>query len=173
MAFSAARSLAVCVWGNAGSLEKFLTLFNIVAGSASIAGLYVTVQANWRSDVLYGIFVATLVLCVYVLLVPGTALERNVASKLHPSIARYENRTGGTEEIQRGEFQMNGFGPVTLEFHRPFEQPPGVEVLDVASYGRKPILKGVTSHQVVFDYTDSAPAERRTFVWLARGVPLR
>lgn len=158
-------------------MAKFLTLFNLLAGAASIAGLYVTIQTNYNAFLLIGLFGLALLLCIYVLFVPGTTVERNVTAKLWPNLAQYSNpnKSGEVEEIQHGEFEVAGFDTTAITFHRPFASAPQVEVIDTDRKGFVPIVQNVTAHQASFRRRESAPGIEKQFsyTWIARGVPLK
>jgi hypothetical protein len=152
-------------------MARLLTIFNLLAGAASIAGLYVSLALGYTSYALATIFVLTLVMSLYVLAVPGTPLERNVQSK----IVRFTLPAGPEEvAIQRGEFSLDSWGPTAVEFYEPFVHAPEVEVIATAgSRGVIPSPVQVTPHHVVFRRESvSAPAERETFRWVARGILL-
>lgn len=117
-------------------------------------------------------------LCAYLLLVPSSALERNVASKVRPPVALYTDPStpGQQVEIQRGEFRAAGTDDVSIEFHRPFAVAPSVEVVDIYHNMDKPevISSGVTSFQATFSRGSYSPSnERAYYVWIATGVPLK
>ena len=153
-------------------MSKVLTVFNLLAGAASMGGLYVSLAFGYTGYALAAIFALALAVSVYVLAVPGTTLERNVQSKM----TRFALPTGPEEIlIQRGQFYLDGFGPTAVEFYEPFVRPPEVEVIATAgSRGVIPSPVQVTPHQAVFRRESvSAPGERETFTWVARGSPLK
>jgi len=149
-------------------VAKFLTVFNLVAGGASIGGLYVTLALEYQTSVIAIVFLIVAIICGYVLLVPNTFLERNVRSKLE----RYRDPRDGSEIlIQRGTFSIEGSGSVAVEFPQPFADRPTVEVIRDRGKGVPPGVENVTSHQAVF--RRSLGEGRQVFSWVARGVALQ
>ena len=90
--------------------------------AASIGGLYVGLQTKYSGYFLLIFFGVTLLLCGYILFVPGSALERNVASKIWPSVAVYTDATkpGQQVEVQKRRVSSSGIGSVDIQFNRPF-----------------------------------------------------
>jgi hypothetical protein len=155
-------------------MAKTLTIFNVIAGAASMAGLYVSFTSSPSTHstyVLVAIFAVALFLSLYVLAVPGTRIERNVESKMMRYILPARSDEVG---IQRGEFSILGAESTAVEFE-PFAELPDVEVIAIESSRYDPPSPiRVTPHQAVFRRTgDSYPAHRETFKWQARGRPLR
>src|SRR4051794_31264008 len=148
-------------------MVKLLTIFNLLAGAASIAGLYVTLNLGYVPYMLMVTFGLSLGLSGYVLFVPGTRIERNVSSKV-----RRFALPGYPDElvIQSGEFSLTGFGLAVVRFDQPFAETPTVEVVNEKNNrGYAPVVKEVTPHQVIFHRDAmSAPAEGQTFTWVAR-----
>ena len=96
---------------------KVLAIFNLLAGAASLAGLWLILPSDSVHPALIAIFAVTLLLVLYVLLVPGSAVEQNVAAKLE----RFrKEETGEGLVVQRGTFTIREYGPVTVEFYQPF-----------------------------------------------------
>jgi len=112
-------------------MAKFLAVFNVVAGGASVIGLYVTLLTPYNSTVLAVLFALTLALCVYVLFVPGNRLESNVES--HMRTFR-EPGTGNVVAVQRGEFKTKGRDIFPVEFPQPFTEPPTVELVKLGGH---------------------------------------
>jgi hypothetical protein len=106
-------------------LPKFLTIFSLVAGAASITGLCVTLHgySGYAFAIVFGI---ALLASIYVLFVPDTTLERNVGFK----VARFSLPSSSDEIlIQRGEVSI-GYGPTAVEFNEPFAERPTVEIVN-------------------------------------------
>lgn len=86
-------------------MPKILTIFNLVAGGASIAGLYVSLFTQNHSWILLVFFVITAALCAYVLFVPGNPLETNVENKL----INYKSIPNSNQiAIQKDDFNYYG-----------------------------------------------------------------
>jgi hypothetical protein len=153
---------------------------------ASIGGLFLSLQNqyaglhNVSGDFLFGLFGVTLLLCGYILFVPGSAWERNVTSKMWPSFAVYTDATkpGQQVEIQRGEFRAAGTQSLDIQFNRPFAAAPSVEVVDVYHKGDAPKVNrwngAVTAAHASVSRASyqSDKNERAYYVWIATGVPL-
>jgi hypothetical protein len=155
-------------------MVKFLTVFNIVASAASIVGLYVTLTDANRGSIIALVFLLSLPLSFYVLLVPNSTIERNVRSK----IMTFENPELNQESdeiiIQRGEFTVSGHASVGVEFYTPFRVPPEVVVINSRGYSPPlPSVDKVTTEHASFKSGSSAPFAKQTFVWVARGIPLK
>ena len=156
---------------------KLLTVFNVLAGGASIAGLFLAVRPGDIGYGLVSIFAVTLVLTLYVLLVPGNRLERNVRSK----VESYEPiGDSGNLVIQRGEVVIEtAGGSPAVEFHEPFAEPPKVELIFVEGFvegynAPNSEIVRVTEHQFVFGRSpDIWPRKKARFTWVARGIPLK
>ena len=163
--------------GRDSSMIKFLTIFNLIAGGASIVGLYIATNSPQDPLLMYifiGVFGIAILLSGYILFIPNTKLERNVASK----VIKY--RTPSSEEsksilsIQRGEFTINQWGPTAVEFYEPFVSPPQVEVINDRGYDTvTPSVTRVTEHHAVFKRESiSAPGQSENYRWVARGTCL-
>jgi hypothetical protein len=156
---------------------KLLTIFNLLAGGASIAGLYVSVTGPADPRVTYalvGVFGVALALSAYVLLIPGTQLEQNVGSKLLRYRAPSSVGPDADLVIQRGEFTISGWGPVAIEFHEPFVVPPRVEVINYRGYTTvTPSVVQLTEQHAVFKRENPlAPGQAENYRWAARGICL-
>ena len=157
-----------------------LTVFTIITGTASLLGFAfaffgkVTAKYKWLCA---AFFVLAAIWSGYVLLVPGSTTESNVASKIayfhFPSVERQSE----TLLIQRGEFTLSGLGPIGIEFMLPFRHPPEFELINFSGVGPEevPHVEKVTAHQVVIDRQYGFPqaeGQNRKFRWVARGIPL-
>ena len=151
-------------------MVRFLTIFNLLAGAASIAGLSLALRMEDTSAIMVVTFTIALLLSVYVLLVPGNPLERNVNAKFE--LFR-DGQTGDEVMVQRGTFEIRGTGPATVQYYQPFAEPPKVEVLHVdRSSGKRPSVSEVTSVHVEFSRMVYGSDTPNRFVWIARGKPL-
>jgi len=156
-------------------MAKFLTIFNLFAGAASICGLYVTMyQENYKLPLTI-IFGITFIVSLYVLFTPGSRIEENVRAKITHYVPPKQMDASSELVIQRGEFAIRGVQPIAVEFYEPFAEEPQVEVINDRGYTEKPpIVVSTTGHQVVFERkTISVPLEKQIFKWVARGVPLK
>ena len=117
---------------------KSLAIFNVVAGGASIAGFVLTATTNLPHAhlVLEIVFGISLLLSLYVLLVPETPLEKNVRSKIERYSLPVQGSKPETVEIQRGDFSIIGFGPVSVEFESSFSTAPDVEIINLGARPR-------------------------------------
>ncbi|MEZ4396507.1 MAG: hypothetical protein R3C71_06335 [Candidatus Krumholzibacteriia bacterium] len=151
-------------------MAKFLTIFNLVAGTASIGGLLVALSVEQFQAAMWILFAFVFSMSAYVLLVPTNPLERNVRAKLE----RYRHPDGsGAVTIQRGKLTIRSFEPVGVEFCVPFAEPPEVELISNRKASHSPPeITSVFRHQAVFQYSVSAPGDPQEFSWVARGVVL-
>jgi len=116
----------------------------------------------------------------YVLMVPGSTTERNVASKIayyrFPSV----DKKSQTLLIQRGSLTLFGVGPMSIEFSIPFRDAPEIEIINFMGYdqGAVPIVEQITAHyfevglQHMVELGFPPATQAREFRWIARGVPL-
>lgn len=160
-------------------MATFLTIFNVIAGAASILGLVGMLLgiASRGFRQFFGILFALVVLLsVYVLLVPESWLESNVASKISYYRSPTETEIRDRVLIQRGEFSFSDYGPFAIEFPVPFRSAPSVEIVNYRGYRNAPHLNEVTAHQAVFTRSSSGgtllPENLKRFRWIARGTPL-
>ena len=58
-------------------MAKLVAVFNLVAGAASIGGLWVSIQLGNANGSIVAIFAVALLLSIYVLLVPANQLQWN------------------------------------------------------------------------------------------------
>lgn len=146
-------------------MAKFLTIFNIFAGGASIAGVIYSLTT--KIDYLFYIpFIVTLLLSIYVLLVPNTFLERNVKSKI-----RVFNEKVKPQLIdQSGEFSIRTQGTATIEFPKPFSSIPEIEIINFKNNRYIPNIDKVTIYQVtLIDSSINFLGEVQTYKWIAKG----
>src|SRR4051812_45008211 len=112
---------------------KLLTIFNIIAGTSSILGVvavYVVTPTALPYAFTLPLYIVTLIFSVYVLFVPGSKPEQNVRSKLQRYINPEDADPTKDLSIQRGEFTVTGFNPVSAEFDGAFKPPPAVEIVN-------------------------------------------
>jgi hypothetical protein len=161
-----------------------LTLLTIISGVSSILGfayIFFGKVTFYFKILCMVIFVISIFWSIYVLLVPGSSTESNVASKFEyfrfPSVEKQSE----TLLIQRGKFTFSGTGPISIEFPLPFLNPPEVEVINFKGYdsGIIPRLEKVTANQVVVGLQYKhlqgfpiTPVQSIEFRWVARGIPL-
>ena len=160
-----------------------LTILTIISGVASLLGF----AFIFFGKVTLG-YKRICALCLgfaaiwsgYVLLVPGSDTETNVASKAYYRLPSIE-RQSETLLIQRGAFVVSGFSPLAIEFPLPFRAAPEVEVINFWGYdpGEVPRIETITAHQVNLGRQHmltmgfpATPTQPREFRWVARGVPL-
>src|ERR1700730_4276030 len=155
-------------------------MFTILTGAAPALGIVyvffgaVTPSYEWLCG--WGFGVATL-WSAWVLFIPGTFAEANVAGKItyyrNPAVERQSD----TLVIQRGEICFPGFGPIAVEFPTPFRDAPKIEVINFRGYNQQkvPEVENVTAHQVTFkrksvggDYT---PESQQVYRWIAPRFP--
>lgn len=156
-----------------GESERFwgksLAVFNIIAGASSIAGLVVAWQAKLpRANlILTVVFVFSLILSLYVLLVPGTKIEENVRSK----IERYHhpNRPEAIA-LQRGEIVLEGLEPKSVEFEIPFSTAPEIEFVNQPGNDVEAVLVSKTPYQFTArKASTSYSTHGLTYRWIAHG----
>ncbi|MCW5649572.1 MAG: hypothetical protein KIS62_07505 [Ramlibacter sp.] len=150
-------------------MGRLLAVFNVIAGGASIVGLYITAFTDYRSWILAVIFAVTAVFVGYVLFVPGNRLEANVSAKLQ----NYEAPNGdGIITKLHDEFVIGGFGEwKEIPFPHPFKEPPEVELIKLAGPGSIVLaVHEVTPHKlVVANAREARTTERATYRWVATG----
>jgi hypothetical protein len=160
-------------------MAKLLALFNILAGTASIAGLYLTMVtkagnnvpevATYDHRVLLLLFIVTLGFCAYVLFVPGNRIERNVGAKLKHF--RYP-QSGDTVAFQEDEFTYKSGAMLPIQFPHPFAAPPTIELIKIGGHPNfeLKVIK-VTPHHFEIEctceiYSAHGPDRYR---WIAKG----
>jgi hypothetical protein len=170
-------------------MPKFLTIFNLTAGAASISGLLVQVLAPNEVlpfRILLPIFAIAALVAVWVLLVPGTPLEENTARNLLTVFAdQPRGELEGNVMIQRGTVRFRGFRASTVVFHEPFLDAPQIELADrfgdFAAEGMSvhpsdaplmPEILQVTPHQAQFKRSGGRMPYVPRCEWIARGRPL-
>ena len=162
-------------------MATFLTIFTIITGIASLLGFafvfFGAVTTGYNRLCAWSLVVAAL-WSVYILFVPNTAVEANVAGKIAYYKTPVIERESAVLVLQRGEISFSGFGPRSVEFPLPFLTPPRVEVINTNGYGEDnvPRVKEVTAHQVTFARSSSGgigmPEGLQVYRWVARGTPL-
>jgi hypothetical protein len=162
-------------------MAKAITIFTILSGAASTLGFvfvfFGTVTPIYKKLCTFGFGVAAL-WAAYVLFVPATSVESNVAGKISYYNNPSADRRSDTLLIQRGEISFSDFGPKAVEFPLPFRTVPDVEIINSGGYPEQsvPRIEKVTAHQVIFR-RDSVggtliPEGMQVYHWVARGVPL-
>jgi hypothetical protein len=162
------------------SALTILTIFGSVASLLGFAFLFfgkMTVRYKWICGISFGL--AT-IWSAYVLLMPGSKTEINVASNIE--YYRFPNieKKSETLLIQRGKFSLFSFNPVSVEFLLPFRDSPEVEVVNFEGYDSSmvPHIQKVTPHQFEICLSQTVPGlppasvQGREFRWIARGIPL-
>jgi hypothetical protein len=162
------------------TMATAITIFTIVTGTASVLGFvfafYRDVTPTYVLLCKIGFGVA-IVWSVYVLFIPGTSVEKNVAQKIaYYHVASAEKQSDALI-IERGDVSFSGTGPLAIEFPVPFRNPPDVEVINAGGYGDEyvPKVRTVTSQQVVLYRNTtggSVPEFLQGYRWVARGIPL-
>jgi hypothetical protein len=160
-----------------------LVVLTIISGVASLLGFAFVFfgRVTLRYKILCAIgFALAAAWSGYVLMVPGSSTERNVASKIayyrFPSV----DKKSQTLLIQRGSFTLFGVGPISIEFSLPFRDPPEIEIINFRGYdpGEVPSVEKATSHQFeaglqhMLALGFPQAAQNREFRWVARGMPL-
>jgi|SRR5208282_4691047 len=157
-----------------------LTIFSDVASLLGFAFIFFG-RVTLKYKVLCAIgFALAATWSGYVLIVPGSATERNVASKIayyrFPSVEKKSQ----TLLIQRGSFELFGVGPMSIEFSLPFRDPPEIEIINFNGYnpGDVPVVERTTAHQFQVGLQHMLAlgfpqaTQKREFRWIARGIPL-
>lgn len=158
-------------------MAKLLAVFNILAGAASLIGLvvqYTSSSSNWPTAILLPLYLVTLVLCIYVLFVPGNSIEKNVRSKVELYRDKGETTFEGNVMIQRGTVTFFG-GKATIEFERPFKGKPEVTIINNKERGfagPNIQLVSVNGQVAVFRQVYSHNLLPTRYKWVARGEPL-
>ncbi|WP_201492423.1 hypothetical protein [Rubrivivax sp. A210] len=153
-------------------MGRLLAVFNIIAGSSSIVGLYITAFTEYRSWVIAVIFVVTAIFVAYVLFVPGNKVETNVSAKLN----QYRSPDGaGTITKLHDEFIVGGFAWREIPFPHPFAEPPHVELIKLSGPGSvSHSVSQVTVHKfVVIAHPKAQSSEDARYRWIATGTPLQ
>jgi hypothetical protein len=157
-----------------------ITIFTILTGMASVLGFIFTFLGGatdaYKTTCKIGFGIAA-VWSAYILFVPGTSVEANVAGKIAYYHVASTEKQSDTLIIERGDVSFSGTGPISIEFPVPFRIPPEVEVVNSSGYREEyvPVIKKLTSHQVVFYRSTvggSVPEAFQVYRWIARGVPL-
>jgi hypothetical protein len=159
-----------------------VTIFTIFSGVASLLGFAFVffgdvASPQYRNLCAVGFGLAT-IWSAYVLFVPGTSVETNVAGKIAYYRAATAEKQSDTRIIQRGEVSFSGFGPMAIEFPLPFRDLPDVEVINSGGYRNEsvPFVEKRTAHQVIFRRGSVGgvltPEGMQVYRWVARGVPL-
>ena len=160
-----------------------LVIFTIISGFASLLGFtfifFGKVTLRYKTLCAIG-FALAAVWAGYVLIVPESATERNLASKIayyrFPSVEKKNQ----TLLIQRGSFTLSGLSSMSIEFPLPFLDPPEIEIINFRGYdpGEIPVIERLTAHQFEIGLQHMLalgfpPAvQNREFRWVARGIPL-
>lgn len=161
-------------------MERGIVILNIIGSMASIIGL-AFVYHGTNSEVMRAFwqvaFVATLILSMYVLMVPGSALEKNVCSKLRTY--RIETESSPHLFIQEDEQIILGSGPLSVKFPVPFCTPPEVELINTGECGNEPGYFPEIKEITRFQFIVKRPAGRvcrgsnesypDKFKWIATG----
>ncbi|WP_313101932.1 hypothetical protein [Stutzerimonas nitrititolerans] len=151
-------------------MAKFFALFNIIASAASIAGFFLAIQLANRNIWIAAAFAIAFLMCCYVLFVPSTKIENNVAGKLR----HFRTHGGGSPSTeQTGEFSISAAGPTRIKFHTPFSSPPAVEAIHLpGKSGPLPTTLNVTVTGAEFRFHSYSTGSSRTFQWVAFGDAL-
>lgn len=158
-------------------------IFTIFTGIASMLGFgfvfFGKVTLRYKILCFIGFAIAA-VWSGYVLIIPGSVTEKNVASKL--SYYRFPNieKKNQTLLIQRGTFTLSGLSSMSVEFSLPFQELPEVEIINFKAYdpGEIPVIEKTTAHQFVVGLQHMLAKgfplaiKDREFRWVARGIPL-
>lgn len=160
-----------------------LVILTIFSGIASLLGFtfvfFGKMTSRYKMLCAFG-FALALIWSGYVLMVPGSATESNVASKIafyrFPSVEKKSE----TLLIQRGSFTLTGLSPISIEYSVPFRDPPEVEVVNFRGYdpGAVPRVEISTAHhfdvglQHMLALGFPPSIQNREFRWVARGIPL-
>lgn len=152
-------------------MGRLLAVFNVIAGGASIVGLYITAFTEYRSWILAVIFAVTAIFVAYVLFVPGNRIEANVTAKLQT----YQAPDGlGTVVKLHDEFSVGGYAWREIPFPHPFKEPPHVELIKLSGPGSVAhSVSQVTVHKfVVTAHPNARTIEAATYRWIATGTLL-
>jgi hypothetical protein len=152
-------------------LGRLLAVFNIVAGGASIVGLYITAFTDYRSWILAVLFLVTAVFVAYVLFVPGNRIEANVSAKLQ----NYQSPDGfGTVTKLHDEFVVGGLSWKEIPFPYPFKVVPQVELIKLSGPGSvSHSVSEITVHKfVIVAHPKTLSSEEARYRWIATGALL-
>ena len=152
-------------------MARLLATFNVIAGGASIAGLYATLVTPYDLTWLIALFALTAAFCAYVLFVPGNQVERNVASKLKHY--RYP-KSGDTVAIQQGEFTIEQNNLLPIPFPHPFAASPAVELIKLGGHREASVsVAAVTPHKFEIESNSLMLSHYRPkYRWVAKGTLL-
>lgn len=152
-------------------MGKLLAVFNVIAGGASIVGLYITAFTDYRSWVLAVIFAVTAIFVGYVLFVPGNRIEANVSEKLKHYHAPDGN--GLLTKVQ-DEFDIGAFETKEVPFPHPFTFAPQVELIKLSGPTEiHLVVKEITPHKLVVRHARLAiTSGRAKYRWIATGILL-
>lgn len=146
-------------------------MFNVVAGGASIAGLYITAFTAYRSWILVCLFLLTAVFVAYVLFVPANRIEANVSGKLQ----NYQSPDGlGTVTKLHDEFVVEGLSWKEIPFPFPFKEVPHVELIKLSGPGSvRHSVSEITVHKfVVAAHPQTLSNVEARYRWIATGALL-
>ncbi|MFN1535708.1 hypothetical protein [Vibrio jasicida] len=156
-------------------MSTFLAIFNVIAGMASILGLFYIFMSEDRvkfKPVAYIGFGIALLISGYILFVPGSYFENSVKSK----VLTYSKEESDSILVQRGEVSFGGLREYEVMFPEPFKSTPEVEMVNVNGYDHGPYIQSATPFKIVLKRSSSGPTlipeSFQTFIWVARGEPM-
>lgn len=150
---------------------KIIAVFNLVASAVSISGFLLVIQASSFERWMAIPFGLAFLMSCYVLFVPNTNIEKNVAAKLR----HFEGvEAGSMSTEQTGEFSILDDGPTRIKFHIPFSSPPQVEVFHSSGKsGPLPTVSNVTVTGAQFRLHTYTTGFTKKFQWVAFGPALK
>jgi hypothetical protein len=164
------------------AVAKAIAVLSIISSMASILGfvaLLQTTQTNWESWLVYlsaAGFAVALLLALYTMFAPSSAVVHNVEAKLVtlPEGARFVStshpRGTGVELLQQGDAAGVNGDHVVIEFPTPFAEPPKFEL---ASSGADALTVGeVSAYFAHVTVARHGTWGTKTFTWFAKGLPL-
>jgi hypothetical protein len=152
-------------------LGRLLAVFNVIAGGASIIGLYITAYTDYKSWVIGLIFAITIIFVAYVLFVPSNRIEANVSAKLQ----RFQSPNGiGTVTKVQDEFLVRGNERKEIPFPHPFKEVPQVELIKLSrDEWVAHSVSNITVHKFVVIANSSLFSSREVrYRWIATGTLL-
>lgn len=136
-----------------------ITIFTIITGTASFLGFLSIFfgKSKRYKPLCYSLFFLAFLWSIYILFFPGTSVTQKVADKISFYKSPTIEQPSSTLIIQRGDFSISGFEPLSIEFPYPFKDIPQVEVINLKGYDKNyiPRVIEVTQHQAVFKSSTS------------------
>lgn len=152
-------------------MSRLLAVFNLLAGSTSFIGLYVTLFTKYDLSDLWPLYAITAILVVYVLFFPGNPLEKNALAKF--SMYQVSPSENGVV-ILEDDFSLEGGKSKSIRFPCNFSEIPTVELIRLdGDEDVMPVIKVITQHYFEIHQPKFTSYYRKAkFKWVVKGIPL-